>query len=146
MNSDHTGCYEYSYCTIYDDKCVKCQSNEYTDSNECKQCEGENIESCYFFNNNLNNICNEQSVNESNTCIINATVNMTANGKITSCQTNHYNSNNECKKCPDGCQKCSNGYCYLCEDDYQLRDGVCEKITDCKETEKNRCCHQRNRG
>ena len=72
------------------DKCVKCNNkNEYSNTNECKRCEGDNIESCYLFSNVVNNICNQQSVNESNTCNTNSTVDMTTNGEITICNSNY---------------------------------------------------------
>ena len=48
LNDNHTGCEEYTECTLYDEKCVKCNSNkEYTNINSCSQCNEEHTEACY---------------------------------------------------------------------------------------------------
>ena len=49
---------------MYDGKCVKCNyEKEYQNINECVQCTGENVDDCYLLNGNVNNICNEKTVN-----------------------------------------------------------------------------------
>ena len=69
LNNEHKGCYEYSDCIMSDEKCVKCKE-ECNNINEGVQCEGDNVDDCYLLNGNVNNICNEESVNSSNHVIM----------------------------------------------------------------------------
>ena len=90
-------------------------------SNSCSQCNEEHTEACYLLDNVVNNICNQQSVNESNKCVTYANISKTSNGQVTECQPNYFHSDDECKKCPEGCRECLDNVCYSCDSDYQLR-------------------------
>ena len=57
-------CYKYDNCTIMNENCVKCSETKYYSKDSyCYHCPNEQADGCYYLNEQVNNICNEQSVN-----------------------------------------------------------------------------------
>ena len=82
----------------------------------------------------MNNICNEKTVNNSNSCQNDQKTNKTNNGQAIVCNDGYFN-NGQCNDCGEQCEKCANNVCYLCKPNYQLVNGKCESINGCNSIE-----------
>ena len=98
-------------CTTIDKSCTSCES-----PGKCTQCE-------------------EKMFLRDNKCFACTTLDpkcKTCNNepRCVECESRYFvNQNNQCRKCAKNCLSCYNDYsCRQCEEDYEWRDGGCNKV------------------